>query len=116
MATITPVIMSGAADGLGVLITGINSGGADTVHTASSTAGVIDEIWLWAHNTHTADVTLTVEFGEAAQPMKVTIPKDDGAYAVVPGWKLANGKSVEAFASTASVVKLTGYVNRYDPT
>ena len=115
MATITPVIMSGAADGVGVLVTGTNSAGADTIHAALATANVIDEIWLWAHNAHSVDVTLTIEFGEAAQPMKITIPKEDGAYAVIPGWKLTNSKSVAAFADTANVVKLTGYVNRYDP-
>ena len=114
-ATIAPVIPSGSVDGVGVTIAGTTTGTADTIHTASATAGVLDEIWLWVHNTHTADVELTLEWGDATRPMKFTVPVADGAYAVVPGWRLGNGKTVKAFAAVADVLMVVGNVNRHTP-
>jgi hypothetical protein len=81
---------------------------------AGTTAGTFDEIWLWAYNGHTADVTLTIEFGGTSVPdqnIVVTIPYKSGLVPVVPGLILQNGMVVSAFASVANVVTLSGYVN-----
>lgn len=113
--TVSPVILSDSTDGVGVTVFGTASGSATDVHTASATVNVVDEIWLWAHNTSSADVVLTIEWGDAVRPLTVTIPAGVGAVAIVPGWKLANGKTVKAFAATTTVVMLVGYVNRFTP-
>ena len=56
MATFTKNKLSGSTDGLAIKLTGNTSGGAVTVHTAvaGTTAGIFDEIWLYANNTSTS--------------------------------------------------------------
>jgi len=46
MAAFSKIVLTGSTDGRGVLISGTTSGGANTVHTASATATVFDEVWL----------------------------------------------------------------------
>lgn len=115
MATVVKRKLSGSTDGKGIKITTTATAG-DTIHTAvaGTTAGTFDEIWLWAYNGHTADVSLTIEFGGATVPdqnIVQTIPFKSGAVMVVPGFILQNGMVVKAFASIANVVSITGFVN-----
>lgn len=115
MATAVKRKLSGSTDGKPIKITQTATAG-DTIHTAvaGTTAGTFDEIWLWAYNGHTADVVLTVEFGGATVPdqnIVVTIPYKAGLVPVVPGLILQNGMVVKAFAATANVITLMGYVN-----
>ena len=107
--------LSGSTDGKAIKVTQTATAG-DTIHTAvaGTTAGTFDEIWLWAYNGHTADVTLTIEFGGATVPdqnIVMTIPFKAGLIPVVPGFLLQNGMVVKAFASVANVVTLNGFVN-----
>ena len=94
------------------------------VHTAvaGTTAGTFDEIWLWATNNHTADVTLTIELGAPAVTALLpqyypsnrivqTIPFQKGEFLVLPGFIAQNGMVIRAVASVANVVTLTGFVN-----
>ena len=114
MATAVKRKLSGSTDGMGIKITQTATAG-DTIHTAvaGTTDGTYDEIWLWAQNNHTADVELTIEFGSAdtENNIKVTIPCKDGLYAIVPGLILQNSKTVKAFAGSANVITVHGYVN-----
>jgi hypothetical protein len=115
MATAVKRKLSGSTDGKAIKITQTATAG-DTIHTAvaGTTAGTFDEIWLWAYNGHTADVILTIEFGGASVPdqnVVVTIPYRAGLVPVVPGLILQNGMVVKAFAETANVVTIIGYVN-----
>ena len=108
----TKVKLSGSTDGKQIKIVQTATAGT-TIHTADASA--LDEIWLWFINTHTADVTLTVEWGEATAPdgnIVVTIPFKSGYVLVVPGLLLTNSLVVKAFASVANVVMANGYVNR----
>lgn len=107
--------LSGSTDGKPIKITQTATAG-DTIHTsvAGTTAGTYDEIWLWAYNGHTADVVLTIEFGGATVPdqnIVVTVPFKSGLVPVVPGLILQNGMVVKAFAASANVVTLMGFVN-----
>ena len=115
MATFTKAHLSGAADGLAVLVVQTATAGT-TIHTAVSgtTVGVFDEIWIWAVNSSTSAVKLTIEWGEATAPngnVEVTIPPESGIQQVIPGLILHNAKVVKAFASVANVVVLHGFVN-----
>jgi hypothetical protein len=67
MATFTKQKLSGSTDGKAIKLTGNDSAGAVTVHTAvaGTTVGTFDEIWLYANNTSTSAVKLTVEWGTA---------------------------------------------------
>ena len=109
--TITAELLSGSTDGEPISVVGTTSGAADTIHTAHASAK--DEIWIWAANEHTADVVLTIEFGNATEPVIVTVPSKDGAHLVIPGARLTNSKVVKAFADVTAVVSLFGNVNRH---
>ena len=85
------------------------------LHTAVSGTSSFDEVWLWAYNSHSSDVVLTLEWGGVAAPddqTKVTIPFQQGRYIVVDGKLLNNSLVIRAFASVANVIVIDGYVNR----
>ena len=88
------------------------------IHTASSTATTIDEIWLYAVNTSTTAVKLTVEWGETTAPdgnIELTVQPEAGLVTIAPGLLLqgnATAKVVRAFAGTANVITIHGFVNR----
>ena len=108
-------ILSGSTDGKAIKITTTSTAG-DTIHTAvaGTTPGTYDEIWLWAYNGHTESVILTIEFGGASVPdqnIKITIASKSGLIPIVPGFLLQNGMVVKAFAGTANVVTINGFVN-----
>ncbi len=116
MATVVKRKLSGSTDGKAIKITQTATAG-DTIHTAVSgtTDGSYDEIWLWAYNGHEADVVLTIEFGGAIVPdqnIVLTVPYKSGLIPVVPGLILQNEMVVKAFAGTANVITIIGFVNR----
>jgi hypothetical protein len=116
VATFTKAKLSGSTDGMAIKLTGNTSGGAVTVHTAvaGTTAGVFDEIWIYANNTSTSAVKLTIEWGTATAAdgnIEQTIAGEAGLVLVISGLILQNSKIVKAFAGTADVILLTGYVN-----
>jgi hypothetical protein len=116
MATFTKKKLSGSTDGLAIKVTGTGTGSTVTVHTAvaGTTAGVFDEIWLYANNTSTSAVKLTLEWGTATAAdgnIELTIAAEAGLVLVVPGLILQNAKVVKAFAGTADVILLSGFVN-----
>lgn len=113
MATYTKALLSGSTQGKGVKVVATSSAGT-TIHTAVSGTSNLDEIYLYAYNGHTADVTLTIEWGEATVPdgnIVITIPFKQGRFCVVDGRLLQNSLVVKAFASVANVIVIDGYVN-----
>ena len=83
------------------------------VHTAVSGTASWDEIYIWATNTSTSDVKVTVEWGEATAPdgnIEITIPGESGPVPIIPGWLLQNGLTVKIFAGTTNVIVVTGFV------
>ena len=107
--------LSGSTDGMAVKVVATETAGT-TIHTAVSgtTAGTFDEIWLWAYNGHTAAVELTIEYGGATAPdqnIKVTLAAKSGLVPIIPGLILQNGLVVKAFAGTANVITLSGFIN-----
>jgi len=112
MATFSKVKLSGSTDGKQIKVAATATAGT-TIHTAHATA--LDEIWLWAVNSDSTARKLTIEWGEATAPdgnIEVTIPAESGYLLVVPGMILTNSLVVKAFAATANVVCINGYVNR----
>jgi hypothetical protein len=91
------------------------------IHTALSSpaSNEWDELWLSAVNTSGTAVKLTVEWGGTTSPddlVEITIPAESGFTEVIPGHVLNSGKAVRAFAGTADVVVIHGFVNRYENT
>ena len=110
--TFTKVILSGSTSGKMIKIAATATAGT-TIHTAHATS--LDEIWLWAVNSSTTAVKITVEWGEATAPdgnIEVTIPGESGYLMVVPGLVLTGSLVVKAFAGTANVILINGYCNR----
>ena len=116
MATYSKQYLSGgAANGTGIELA-VDSGTYTTIHTSSGTAGDIDEIWLYASNTHTSDIKVTLKFGGTDDPddiIEVTVGAEAGLVLLVPGLILKGGSLVLlGAAATASKVTVFGYVNR----
>lgn len=112
--------LSESTDGKAIKIAATSTAGT-ALHTAvaGTTAGTFDEIWLWAYNSHTADVLLTIEFGGADAPdqnIVVMIPPKEGLIPVVPGLILQNEATVKAFAGTTNVITISGFVNAISDT
>lgn len=112
MATFSKIKLSESTDGLPVKVVQTATAGT-TIHTAHASA--LDEVWLYAYNGHSADVVLTIEYGGATVPDQniiTTVVSKAGLVLVVPGLLLTNSKVLKAFAATANVITLSGYINR----
>ena len=117
MATFTKKILSGSTDGKAVKVAATATAGT-TIHTGSATATTLDEIWLYAVNTSASNVKLTIEWGEATAPdgnIEITVVAEAGLVCVAPGLLIkgnATPLTVKAFAGTANVITIHGFVNR----
>jgi len=114
MATYSKELLSGSTQGKQIKVVQTATAGT-LIHTAVSGTTDLDEIWLYAVNSSASAVKLTIEWGEATAPdgnIEVTVPAEDGYMLVVPGLLLQNGLTVRAFAGTANVILINGYVNR----
>lgn len=115
MAIFTKQLLSGSVNGRPISIDTSATPGT-LIHTADATD--LDEVWLWAANTDASQVQLTIEFGGVAAPddiIEVGIGAGTGLILVIPGWILTGGLIVRAFAATADVINIGGYVNRIEP-
>ena len=114
MATFSKVLLSGSTNGRPIKISQTATSG-NTIHTAVSGASDIDEIYLYACNTSTSAVLLTIEFGGVLSPddhIQFSIPGESGLYTVIPGLPLQNSLVIKAFAATTNRLTISGYVNR----
>lgn len=119
MATFSKELLSGSTNGRPIKVAATATAGT-TIHTASSTSGVVDEVWLYATNSSAGTVALTIEFGGTTSPddlivVGVAPVGTPELVLVVPGFPLTGGVVVRAFAGTADVVTVMGYVNRITP-
>ena len=118
MATFTKTLLSGSSQGQPITVVQTASTGT-TIHATGTSSTVIDEVWLYANNTSTSPVLLTVQFGGtgAVQHAKpITLAPQSGDVLIVAGLPLTGdgsaAKTVYAFAATASVITISGYINR----
>ena len=109
---ITKIKLSGSTNGRGVKVVATAMAGT-TIHTAD--ANDLDEVWLWAVNSDTAARKLTIEFGGVSSPddlIEYTVPPEDGLHLIIPGIPVTGSVVVAAFAASANVIIMHGYVNR----
>ena len=117
MATFSKQILSGSTDGKQIKVAQTATAGT-LIHTGSTTTTTLDEVWLYAVNTSASDVKLTIEWGGVASPddlIEYTVKAENGLYLIVAGLLLkgnATALNVRAFAATANVICVSGYVNR----
>jgi hypothetical protein len=117
MATFSKQILSGSTDGKLIKVVATATTGT-TIHTGSATATTFEEIWLYAVNTDTTARKLTIEWGGTSSPddlIELTVLPESGLVTVVAGLVIKGNATplvVRAFAASANVVMVGGYVNR----
>ena len=117
MATFTKKILSGSTDGKAIKVAATATAGT-TIHTGSTTATTLDEVWLYAVNTSSSAVKLTIEWGGTSSPddlIELTVQPEAGLVTVAPGLLIkgnATALVVRAFAATANVITIHGFVNQ----
>lgn len=111
MATYSKQLLSGSTSGKPIAVAATATAGT-TIHTAHATA--LDEVWLYAVNTSTSSVKLTIEFGGTTntENIELTITGESGLVLVIPGLPITGSNVVRAFAGTTNVISISGYVNR----
>jgi hypothetical protein len=118
MATLTKVKLSGSTNGRGIKVAATATAGT-TIHTTGTSATTQDLVTLYAYNSDSAVVALTIEFGGASAPddyITLSVPSKQGLTLVVPGLPLtgdgSSGLTVAAFAGVANKIVIFGDVNR----
>jgi hypothetical protein len=118
MATFSKLALSGSTGGRLIKVVQTATTGT-TIHATGTSASILDEVWLYAVNSDTTARKLTIEFGATSAPddlIELTIAAESGLVLVVPGFVLAGtgsaARTVTAFAATANVILIGGYVNR----
>ena len=88
------------------------------IHAGPTDTAVIDEVWLDAYNSSASVVVLTIEWGSNTSPddlIRYSVPPQAGLSLVIPGGILVGAASpltIRAYAGTANVLTIGGYVNR----
>lgn len=117
--------VSEAMTGRRFVVTGTMASAANVFHKVPTTAGIMDECWVYAHNFSTQDVDLTVCWGLTAIPssqtadvsegVTITIPFHSGRACIFDGVILGKALSAAAYASSANAISIDGFVNRITP-
>ena len=116
MATFTKNHLSGSTDGKQIKVAATATAGT-TIHTGPTNTAHFHEVWLYAVNSDTTARKLTIEWGGTSSPddlIEVTIAAESGLVLIIPGLVLqgnATALVVRAFAATANVINISGYVN-----
>ena len=115
---IAKTLLSGSTNGMPIKVVATATTGT-TIHATGTSSSIIDEVWLYATNTSTLTVALTIEFGSTTAPDQniiVSIPSKSGLSICIAGLTLtgtgAAARTITAFAATANVINIVGYVNR----
>ena len=120
MATFTKVLLSGSSQGKAIKIAATTSGSnGTTLHATGTSSSIIDELWLYAYNSSSSAVVLTIQWGGITavdNEYKLSIPPTSGLTLVVPGLILTGdgttATTTRAYAGTTNVITVSGYVNR----
>lgn len=106
--------LTGSTSGRNIQITATSSPGT-AIHTAASGATVFDQLFLYAGNVGASACKLTLEFGGTASTADRIIrdvDSQDAEELLISGRPLNGGLMVRAYASTASIINIGGYVIR----
>ncbi len=120
MATFEKVLLSGSTQGKAIKVAATTSGSAGTtIHATGTSSSIIDEVWLYAYNSSSSAVVLTIQWGGVTavdNETKLSIPATSGLTLVIPGLILTGtgsaANTIAAYAGTTNVVTVSGYVNR----
>lgn len=114
MTLYTSVLLSGSTAGEPITVPTT----AVTLHAAGTASNTHDEVHIWAANGATHNSVLVVMLGSTVvgRHIPFTVPTRDGAYTILPGWRITSSLSITAYTGTTSsstgVMVAGGYVNR----
>lgn len=114
MATYTKSVFSQSSDGQGIKVSTTGTAGT-LVHVPGTGTSVKDEVWIYAVNSNTIPVKLTVEWGGVASPddiIESTIEAESGLILVIPGLVVQNSAPIRVFAGKEDVLLVHGFINR----
>ena len=114
MATYSKAKLSGTTKGAPFAVTAVNSTGAQTIHTCTTSTGaaIWDEMYLWGHS-NDSDVDITIEYGSTSAVLKQRLNYNEGMVQILPGTIGNGGLVIKAFkSSTGATVLLEGFVNQ----
>lgn len=115
--SLTKKLLSGSTGGKPIKVTGTSSGAAVTVHAPIAGTSIFDAVWLYANNTSTSSVELTIEWGASSDAnIVMSVAAKSGLVLVSPGIYIQDSFPIKAYAGSANVIFLTGYVNRLEYT
>jgi hypothetical protein len=112
--TVSRIPLSGSTHGRAIKIAATASAGT-TVHTATSSTTDCDVVTLYAYNSSSSAVNLTLQWGGTSTPdddIKLSIPATSGLTLVAPDLVLRNSLVLAAYAGTTNVITIHGFVNR----
>lgn len=120
MTTYTKQLLSASTGGTAIKIAATATPGT-LLHETQTSDNIYDEIWLYAYNSHTASIELTIEFGGTTSPdhqIKASIPSKSGLTLIAPGLVISGtgsaARAVRAFAGTTNLITISGFVNRIE--
>jgi hypothetical protein len=118
---VSRIPLSGSTQGKLIKVAATATPGT-TIHTTGTSATVIDAITIYCVNSDTTARKLTIEWGGTTSPddtIEVTIPAESGHMLVIPALPLLGNGSValvvKAFAASANVLLIGGFVDRVTP-
>ena len=116
MATYSRILLSGSTSGKSIKVAATATAGT-AIHVAVAGAVSYDEVYAWVTNTDTSARTLTIEWGGVTDPdnlivKALVIPASSPPIPILTGQVMNGGLTIAAFASSANVLLITGYVNR----
>ena len=118
MATVQRRFLSASTTGDPIKVVATATAGT-TIHTAqaSTAIGDMDLVTLYVSNTSASAVVITVEWGGVTDPdhlicKLVSVPANSGPTLLIEGLPLNSANVVGAFAASANVLLITGFVDR----
>lgn len=107
--------LSGSTQGTGIKVSSTDAtaqGEIVHIHGDTYNDSKFDEIYLYAHNSHSSSVTLTLQWGGLTDPDNIIdISIAAGSFlGVVPGLSIGGSLTVSATASVTNKIVLYGYV------
>lgn len=110
--------LSGQTNGKNILITATTNGGAQTIHTVSSSTATLEFLTIEACNVAASHATngLYLLMGGTSEPndlIHIDLNHGDGAVVVQDKRLMQNGVIVKAYADNANGIVIYGYYQRY---
>lgn len=111
--TYSIIPLSGQSSSKPIQITTNSAGSAITLHTAVNNGADYDEVELFVNNHTGTDCEVVILIGgtSAAEEVRKTIPANDTKL-VLAGYRVEDGQTVKAYATTANSLNAFGKVGR----